>query len=83
LGCALGGGRLLASKNAIFGSSWPRLCIVAQKLSKYKFEEAPMEVQLPEELSGTLRQLKPEGNLLKDRFKYGLCCRVPRRDEEK
>jgi hypothetical protein len=30
-----------------------------------------MEVQLPEELSGTLRQLKPEGNLLKDRFKYG------------
>lgn len=41
-----------------------------QKLSKFKYEDPLMEVQLTEELSGSLRQLKPEGNLVKDRFKY-------------
>lgn len=43
-----------------------------QKLSKYKFQTEPMEVQLTEELAGSLRQLKPEGSLVKDRFKYVL-----------
>lgn len=43
---------------------------MVQKLSKFKYEDPLMEVQLTEELSGSLRQLKPEGNLVKDRFKY-------------
>lgn len=30
--------------------------------------EAPLEVVLPDELRDSLRLLKPEGNLLKDRF---------------
>jgi len=29
----------------------------------------PLELQLPSELSDSLRRLKPEGNLLKDRFR--------------
>jgi nucleolar protein 53 len=28
-----------------------------------------MEIQLPDEIADTLRQLKPEGNLITDRFK--------------
>jgi nucleolar protein 53 len=28
-----------------------------------------MEIQLPEEIAPSLRELKPEGNLIKDRFK--------------
>ena len=43
-----------------------------QKLSKYKFEAEPLEVQLTEDLAGSLRQLKPEGSLVKDRFRYHL-----------
>ena len=31
--------------------------------------EAPLEVVLPDELRDSLRLLKPEGNLLKDRFR--------------
>ncbi|KAL1597947.1 hypothetical protein SLS60_008435 [Paraconiothyrium brasiliense] len=31
--------------------------------------EAPLEVVLPDELKDSLRLLKPEGNLLKDRFR--------------
>jgi len=39
------------------------------RLSKHKFEEEDEDIKLTEELVGSLRSLKPEGNLLKDRFK--------------
>lgn len=39
-----------------------------KKLSKLKFTPLPTQVQLTEELSESLRTLKPEGNLLSDRF---------------
>jgi len=41
----------------------------AAKLSNYKFEEADVDLKLSEELTGNLRNLKPEGNILTDRFK--------------
>lgn len=34
-----------------------------------RIPEAPLEVVLPDELRDSLRLLKPEGNLLKDRFR--------------
>ncbi|XP_068172653.1 ribosome biogenesis protein NOP53 [Antennarius striatus] len=40
-----------------------------RRLGKLKFQPQDMEVQLSDELSGSLRQLKPEGSVLKDRFK--------------
>jgi len=41
----------------------------AKRLGKHKFVEPRINVHLSEELSGSLRQLKPDGNLIKDRFK--------------
>jgi len=41
----------------------------AGTLSNYKFEEPELDVKLSEELTGNLRNLRPEGNLLTDRFK--------------
>jgi nucleolar protein 53 len=38
-------------------------------LSKHKFEEPEIDLKLSDELTGNLRSLKPEGNLLQDRFK--------------
>ncbi|GBM67691.1 Ribosome biogenesis protein NOP53 [Araneus ventricosus] len=38
-------------------------------LSKYKYEAPDLEVNLSEELGDSLRTLKPEGNLLEDRYK--------------
>ncbi|XP_055944989.1 ribosome biogenesis protein NOP53-like [Argiope bruennichi] len=38
-------------------------------LSKYKYENPDLEVNLSEELGDSLRTLKPEGNLLEDRYK--------------
>lgn len=38
------------------------------KLSKHKYEEPEAELKLTDELSGNLRSLKPEGNLLADRL---------------
>lgn len=40
-----------------------------KKLSKYEFQALPMTVQLSDELADSLRTLKPEGNLFKERFK--------------
>ncbi|KAL8790369.1 MAG: hypothetical protein Q9195_006387 [Heterodermia aff. obscurata] len=40
-----------------------------KKLGKSSIPEAPLELVLPEELQDSLRLLKPEGNLLKDRFR--------------
>ena len=34
-----------------------------------RLSEPPLELVLPEELQDSLRLLKPEGNLLKDRFR--------------
>jgi len=38
-------------------------------LTSDSIPEAPLEVVLPDELRDSLRLLKPEGNLLKDRFR--------------
>ena len=38
------------------------------KLSKHKYEEPETELKLSDELAGSLRGLKPEGNLLADRL---------------
>ena len=40
-----------------------------RKLGKDAIPEAPLELVLPDELQDSLRLLKPEGNLLKDRFR--------------
>lgn len=40
-----------------------------RKLGTMRFVRQAIEVQLPEEIAGSLRTLKPEGNLLEDRFK--------------
>ena len=41
----------------------------ALTLSNTKFEEPEIPLKLSDELTGNLRSLKPEGNLLEDRFK--------------
>ncbi|KAL8807306.1 MAG: hypothetical protein Q9182_000811 [Xanthomendoza sp. 2 TL-2023] len=40
-----------------------------RKLGKTKLPEQPLEIVLPDELRDSLRLLKPEGNLLRDRFR--------------
>nr|XP_046244464.1 ribosome biogenesis protein NOP53 isoform X1 [Scatophagus argus] len=40
-----------------------------RRLGKLKFQAQDLEVQLSDELAGSLRQLKPEGSVVKDRFK--------------
>ncbi|XP_059186471.1 ribosome biogenesis protein NOP53 isoform X2 [Centropristis striata] len=40
-----------------------------RRLGKLKFKAQDMEVQLSDELAGSLRQLKPEGSVLKDRLR--------------
>lgn len=35
----------------------------------HRIPEAPLEVVLPDELQDSLRLLKPEGNLIKDRYR--------------
>lgn len=39
------------------------------RLSRYAFEEEEIDINLPEDISGNLRNIVPEGNMLKDRFK--------------
>merc|ERR1711972_488908 len=39
------------------------------QMSNYKYEPQEIEIKLSEELTGNLRNLKPEGSLLEDRFK--------------
>ncbi|KAL9548846.1 hypothetical protein MBANPS3_005484 [Mucor bainieri] len=39
-----------------------------KKIGKYTVPDLPVDVQLTEELCETLRQLKPEGNMFRDRF---------------
>ncbi|KAK7882791.1 hypothetical protein WMY93_028965 [Mugilogobius chulae] len=40
-----------------------------RRLGRLKFQPQDMEIQLSDELAGSLRRLKPEGSVLKDRFK--------------
>ncbi|XP_058274849.1 ribosome biogenesis protein NOP53 isoform X2 [Hemibagrus wyckioides] len=40
-----------------------------RRLGKLRFQDPDLEVQLSDELAGSLRTLKPEGSVLKDRFK--------------
>ncbi|KAI8921422.1 ribosome biogenesis protein Nop53/GLTSCR2 [Powellomyces hirtus] len=39
-----------------------------RRLGPHAFKPLPMDVQLTEDLADTLRELKPEGNMFKDRF---------------
>lgn len=39
-----------------------------KRLGKLKFQDADIEVKLTDELTGNLRSMKPEGNLIEDRF---------------
>jgi len=39
-----------------------------RRLGRLKFQTPDLEVQLSDELAGSLRRLKPEGSILKDRF---------------
>nr|CAG8467848.1 9818_t:CDS:2 [Entrophospora candida] len=39
-----------------------------KKIGKYRVQKLPVEIQLPDELTGSLRKLKPEGNLFQDRM---------------
>ena len=50
-------------KNMIKASSAPR------RTSKFPFNPVPITAQLPEEVAGSLRELAPEGGLLKERFR--------------
>jgi len=40
-----------------------------KKFGRYKFEEADLDLNLSDEITGNLRTMKAEGNLLHDRFK--------------
>ncbi|KAH8304726.1 hypothetical protein KR044_007262 [Drosophila immigrans] len=40
-----------------------------KRLGRHKFEEPDVDVNMPEDLAGNLRNVKPESNLLTDRFK--------------
>jgi len=40
-----------------------------RRLGKHKVHDAPLELVLPDELQNSLRRLKPEGNLLGDRYR--------------
>ncbi|XP_061636881.1 ribosome biogenesis protein NOP53 [Phyllopteryx taeniolatus] len=40
-----------------------------RRLGKLKFQAEDLEIKLSDELTSSLRQLKPEGSILKDRFK--------------
>ncbi|XP_077396473.1 ribosome biogenesis protein NOP53 [Festucalex cinctus] len=40
-----------------------------RRLGKLKFQPQDLEIKLSDELTSSLRQLKPEGSVLKDRFK--------------
>lgn len=39
------------------------------RLSKFAFEEEEIDINAPEDIPGNLRNLKPEGSVLSDRFK--------------
>ncbi|KAI5820935.1 ribosome biogenesis protein Nop53/GLTSCR2 [Pyronema omphalodes] len=43
--------------------------MLKKKLGKIGLPRAPLELQLPDELADSLRTLKPEGNVLSDRFR--------------
>lgn len=40
-----------------------------KRLGRHKFVEPDVDVNMPEDLAGNLRNVKPESNLLTDRFK--------------
>ena len=48
----------------------PNVSIRILKLTLYpSLPQAPLELQFEDELADSLRRLKPEGNLLKDRYR--------------
>ncbi|EPX73155.1 rRNA processing protein Rrp16 [Schizosaccharomyces octosporus yFS286] len=46
----------------------PEIRLKKRKFGKHKLPENPLELKLGDELTSSLRELKPEGNLFKDRF---------------
>ena len=47
----------------------PEVVLRKQRFGKRAVPDAPLEVVLPDELEDSLRRLKPEGNLLTDRYR--------------
>ena len=43
--------------------------LARRRFGKVAMPSAPLEVQLPDELEDSLRRLKPQGNLLTDRYR--------------
>jgi nucleolar protein 53 len=43
--------------------------LARRRFGKVQMPSAPLEVQLPDELEDSLRRLKPQGNLLTDRYR--------------
>jgi len=46
-----------------------KLAYGQKRLGKLKYEEAELDLQLSEEITGNLRTLRPEGNILRDRYR--------------
>ncbi|EAU83781.2 hypothetical protein CC1G_07516 [Coprinopsis cinerea okayama7 len=55
-------------KRLAFQEKIKKAGLAGQRLGKHKVPEGEVDVQLGEDLSESLRQLKPEGNLFRDRF---------------
>ena len=47
----------------------PEVVLRKQRFGKKAVPNTPLEVVLPDELEDSLRRLKPEGNLLTDRYR--------------
>ncbi|KAG5733405.1 hypothetical protein E4T56_gene4114, partial [Termitomyces sp. T112] len=58
----------LARKRAAELSKLKQHGLAGQRLGRHKVPEGQVDVQLGEDLSESLRALKPEGNLFRDRF---------------
>ncbi|KAK9479685.1 ribosome biogenesis protein Nop53/GLTSCR2 [Lipomyces japonicus] len=56
------------SKDGIIDISKSKKNVRKQKYGKHKIAKRPLEVKLSDELNDSLRLIKPEGNLAKDRF---------------
>ncbi|KAJ3574894.1 hypothetical protein NP233_g1464 [Leucocoprinus birnbaumii] len=57
-----------AQKKVALKEKLKRQGLAGRRLGKHKVPEGQLEVQLGEDLTESLRGLKPEGNLFKDRF---------------
>ncbi|XP_061173866.1 ribosome biogenesis protein NOP53-like [Saccostrea echinata] len=59
----------LQRRKQVRRQKWQAQGLKTRKLGRLKFEEPLLEIKLSDELEGSLRRLKPEGNLFVDRMK--------------